>query len=743
MGFFDNIKNMFTSIGGIINTGKGLTGLHGLSWQNKMADNAFDYLNNEEKKRFIKSQVDAGLASYDDSDDLFNQLYKEQQFIDRFGLDEFNQLSREARDEKLKHQILLEEYDKRYDPYKRDEKGNILLDENGKKIIDSTKGMGDANDYEKYRRMTSEGLEELLDSDYITRPERQRITEEREKQRRDEANAVAEAARQHQEEAKKHGWFRRTFIDPLESGGYAQAYSGAVTKPVGSEEAEQISDAHTEVSNEHLIENIYAKDLKKQEAYLENAILAQRDKDDKELSDEAVKEEFLKTIKPNKDEGYIGNPTLYQHFTEDGGKRSNEVKDFSIADMRDYIARAKVLNKYLGPQAAFDAMDFSAREYLEDHETNWESTKRHAEEFGLTLLNYGTSMIRGWENAAAMSDTNDYTVYQDNKGRVVQTDMVKVGTAEDGENLDGKYYIVDKDGNKQIVHQVQMTKSELLQQGKDTDGVDKPWYLNNRAATDSQRFNIAPWNEEALARANEVGASSSSPIYAPGDEASIWWETAKMASFPIMDIIAMAIPTGVGAAGKALGAGSKIGRVLSVTGRVGRAGVALSSAVGIGHDYGTGVFGEALEANMSELEHHAYTVGQNQFYDNYTHDAQYKATLDKEISETAKQMMAEDPELTEEGAMAQAKAMIQEREIQELTEQYKNEDPNGEYSAGLQEASASAAHAANVASVTDAIKYGAVNLFGYRSFLYKSPEKLASSHLGRFFKAIEIGRAHV
>lgn len=50
MGFFDNIKNMFTSIGGIINTGKGLTGLHGLSWQNKMADNAFDYLNNEEKK---------------------------------------------------------------------------------------------------------------------------------------------------------------------------------------------------------------------------------------------------------------------------------------------------------------------------------------------------------------------------------------------------------------------------------------------------------------------------------------------------------------------------------------------------------------------------------------------------------------------------------------------------------------------------------------------------------------------
>ena len=142
MGFFDNIKNMFTSTGGIINTGKGLTGLHGLSWQNKMADNAFDYLNNEEKKRFIKSQVEAGLASYDDSDDLFNQLYKEQQFIDRFGLDEFNQLSREARDEKLKHQILLEEYDKRYDPYKRDEKGNILLDENGKKIIDSTKRYG-------------------------------------------------------------------------------------------------------------------------------------------------------------------------------------------------------------------------------------------------------------------------------------------------------------------------------------------------------------------------------------------------------------------------------------------------------------------------------------------------------------------------------------------------------------------------------------------------------------------------
>lgn len=717
MGFFDNIKNMFTSIGGIINTGKGLTGLHGLSWQNKIADNAFDYLNNEEKKRFIKSQVEAGLASYDDSDDLFNQLYKEQQFIDRFGLDEFNQLSREARDKKLKHQILLEEYDKRYDPYKRDEKGNILLDENGKKIIDSTKGMGDANDYEKYRRMTSEGLEELLGSDYITKPE----LEKKEAAHRESESRLHDAA------ANDKAW--------VGAPAYAQGAVHFSTDGLGS--IHQVEEAYDANKNNTLLEDIYSRDLKKQEAYLENAILAQRDKDDKELSDEAVKEEFLKTIKPNKDEGYIGNPTLYQHFTEDGGKRSNEVKDFSIADMRDYIARAKVLNKYLGPQAAFDAMDFSAREYLEDHETNWESTKRHAEEFGLTLLNYGTSMIRGWENAAAMSDTNDYTVYQDNKGRVVQTDMVEVGTAEDGENLDGKYYIVDKDGNKQIVHQVQMTKSELLQQGKDTDGVDKPWYLNNRAATDSQRFNIAPWNEEALARANEVGASSSSPIYAPGDEASIWWETAKMASFPIMDIIAMAIPTGVGAAGKALGAGSKIGRVLSVTGRVGRAGVALSSAVGIGHDYGTGVFGEALEANMSELENHAYTVGQNQFYDNYTHDAQYKATLDKEISETAKQMMAEDPELTEEGAMAQAKAMIQEREIQEFTEQYKNEDPNGEYSAGLQEASASAAHAANVASVTDAIKYGAVNLFGYRSFLYKSPEKLASSHLGRFFKAIE------
>ena len=750
---FDFLNKIVTA-GGTLDIGRGLPGMKPL-WARKI--DGYSALSDKEQEAFRQDQIRRGFATAGSSSDTFSGLYKDQQFIDTFGFDAFKKFNRRSRNEMLRHRILLDEYDRLYDCYKRDENGKILLDDNGNPIVDPTKGMGNADEYEKYRLMSPDGLEELVSSDFLTKPQRDKIVENREKMKEESIHTVAESVGKQWEKARETGNLLDIFVASGGMQGYSKTIEGQYN--VANALSEGVGDAKREASNNALIEGIYARDNARQSqryAPLAKQLLDELDK----IPDEEIKKRFFEEITPS--DTNPGNPALLAHFQanmdeskknqDEEEMRSNEVKHFSVDDMRKYLAEATAAKTYYhqikNPQGAFDAMHFWAKDYLDQHESWWDATRRHGNEIRIAIMNYGTSILRGWENAAAMTDKNQYIVYQDNNGEVAETKNVKYGTDKDGD-LKDQYYVTDEDGNKKVVHRVTMSKSQLLQLGKDTEGVDKPWYLNNRLATDYQRFNTT--DDEKVKRARKLGASSWESIYQPGSESGVLWETAKMAAFPIMDTIMMLIPGGVGAAGKGLTAMGKVGSLMNITGRAltgiskfgSKVAVPVSSAVGIGHDYGTGVFGEAYQANMTALEEKAHEIGVNNFRNDYKNNAKYKAQVDQRILQVASELEQESPELSDGRSKEQATEIVKNEEIDRYIEKYKNEDPDGEYSKGLQEAVASAAYGANTAFITDAIKYAGVNMFGYRSFLFRSPQSLAKSHLGRFYKAIkeENGRA--
>lgn len=685
---------------------KGLRGLPGLSWYYKQK--GIYGLDDEERKKYIDAQIKAGRGKPTNSTDYFNNLYRDDQFKKEFGDRDFDKFSRSQRHELLRHKILLDEYKRRYDPYEYDKDGNVITDENNRKKVNPQKGMGNELDFLTYQTMTSEGLEELLSSNYLTKPQREAIKNKH----KDDEERMYKAA------ANENAW--------VGAPSYAQGAAFASVQGLGY--IHEIQDNKKDLKENVRIEGIYAKDLKRQEEYLVPFInKARKNIDEQYKTDEEVQRAFFEEVKPTEDNP--GNPLLYAQYRFDkNGKlvrTSDEMENFSTDDMRNYLARVNTIRQYLGPKAAFDAMDFSTREYLEEHEGFFASIDRHMNEFKINMLNYGTSMLRGWENNIAQADKTKYTVYLDNDGEVVETNKVRF-------NNKGQAFVKDSEGRSKTVHRAQMTKSELLQLGKDTDGTEKVWWLNNRFATDAQRFNTT--DDAELERARKIGASPSSTIYKPGDESGVVWETVKMASFPLMDAATMLIPTGLGMASKALSTTSKVGKVLDVTSNVGRYAAATSSAVGIGHDYGTGVFGESLQANMAALEEQVSKKGQDEFYKNYNNNKDYKKDVDKRILETAKELNIEED---------QAKSIVQEQEIQKFIKDFKDNDPEGQYAKGLQEAVSSAAYGANIASWTDATKYWLVNNFGFRSFLFKSPEKLAKGYLGKFYNSIkdESGKA--
>jgi hypothetical protein len=675
---------------------RGLKGLSGLSQQERDA-----------WRRVNASKLEGKSAQYED------RLYANQQFVKKFGMDAFKSYNKDQRDYIYKNALVNEAFTSAFSPY-TDKKGA-----NGKFIIDPNKGMGSEEEFQKYFAMDADSKLELLESGWKTSPQIESMLKEEHKRKQ---NLISNSS----------AW----------AGASPWAQSAVA---VGTSFHEPIHEEFSRSKNNKILEGIYARDLKKREAELQPEIDDYYINTIGGLSDSEVKSQFMKAITPSKSN--IGNGQLAAFF-HDGKNIESEVKNFSIDDMRMYLAKSKVLTDNLGVGAAHDALNNYAKEYINDHQSKLTYAGLLAKDIGISALSYTADKINSIRQLYDLTQ-GESIVWIDNKGNVVAPNQVK--TAKNGD----KYYI-NEDGKATAIKQTKMSVADLDYLGKDANGNTRDAMWNNQFWSDAEQYGTLNWDEQRQYK--KLGASPYKVVYKPGDDSDLLYETLKMTSFGIADAASMAIPVfgeTVGSAMQVTKAASMLNKAANVVGKgiyyTSKAAKAVQPTIGataIGHAYGRGVFGETLAQNMQQLEESTYTHAQKNFLDNYNTNKQFKAQVDRDIqaefnrlknaqikelkaSEGSKKIV--DQDLNNKVLMEKARQNVSSAYVDRSSKEIQSSDA---YFDMVGKASESASDAAMTAAITDGAKYAIVNNFGYRKFLFNTAADRAASAAKRLTKNV-------
>lgn len=675
---------------------KGLKGLSGLSQQERDA-----------WRRVNASKLEGKSAQYED------RLYANQQFVKKFGMDAFKSYNKDQRDYIYKNALVNEAFTSAFSPYTNKRGAD------GKFTIDPNKGMGNAEEFQKYFAMDADSKLELLESGWKTTPQIESMLKEEHKKKQDYINNSSAWA-------GASPWAQS-----------AVAFATSMSEPI-----------HEELSrskNNKILEGIYARDLKKREAELQPEIDDYYINTIGELSDSEVKSQFMKAITPSKSN--IGNGQLAAFF-HDGKNIESEVKNFSIDDMRMYLAKSKVLTDNLGVGAAHDALNNYAKEYINNHQSKLTYAGLLAKDIGISALSYTADKINSIRQLYDLTQ-GESVVWIDNKGNVVAPNQVKTSS-------NGSKYYINEDGEATSIKQTKMSIADLDYLGKDANGNTRDAMWNNQFWSDAEQYGTLNWDEQRQYK--KLGASPYKVVYKPGDDSDLLYETIKMTSFGIADAASMAIPVfgeTVGSAMQVTKAASMLNKAANVVGKgiyyTSKATKAVQPTIGataIGHAYGRGVFGEALAQNMQQLEESTYTHAQKNFLDNYKSNKQFKAQVDRDIqaefnrlknaqikelkaSEGSKKIV--DQDLNNKVLMEKARQIVSSAYVDRGSKEIQSSDA---YFDMVGKASESASDAAMTAAITDGAKYAIVNNFGYRKFLFNTAADRAASAAKRLTKNI-------
>ena len=666
---------------------KGLKGLSGLSQQERDA-----------WRRVNASKLEGKSAQYED------RLYANQQFVKKFGMDAFKSYNKNQRDYIYKNALVNEAFTSAFSPYtnKKGADGNFIVDPN--------KGMGNAEEFQKYFAMDADSKLELLKSGWRTTPQ---------------INSMLK---------REHATKQKLINNPNAWVGASPYAQGAVALATSIDEP--IHEEFSRSKNNKILEGIYAKDLKKREAELQPEIDDYYINTIGELSDTEVKSQFMKAITPSKSN--MGNGQLAAFF-HDGKNIESEVKNFSIDDMRMYLAKSKVLTDNLGVGAAHDALNNYAKEYINDHQSKLTYAGLLAKDIGISALSYTADKINSIRQLYDLTQGNSI-VWIDNKGNVVAPDQVKTSS-------NGSKYYISEDGEATPIKQTKMSIADLDYLGKDANGNTRDAMWNNQFWSDAEQYGTLNWDEQRQYK--KLGASPYKVVYKPGDDSDLLYETLKMTSFGIADAASMAIPVFGEMAGSAMQvtkAASMLNKAANVVGKgiyyTSKAAKAVQPTIGataIGHAYGRGVFGETLAQNMQQLEESTYTHAQKNFLDNYNSNKQFKAQVDRDIqaefnrlknaqikelkaSEGSKRIV--DQDLNDKVLMEKARQTVSSTYVNRGAKDIQSSDG---YFDMVGKASESASDAAMTAAITDGAKYAIVNNFGYRKFLFNTAADRAAS----------------
>lgn len=668
---------------------KGLDGLKGLS--------------GSEYRTWRAAQVAAGKITNSTPYAQEEMLYNNQQYVAKYGMDAFKSKSYEERMAQWNYDIVQPAFYQAFNPFFDDDENKTGT--NGE-LYDANKGMG--RDFFKYNLMSTEAKRELLESDWLTKSE---IDDKISKEQHDT---------------------HQMHMDPR----FAGTESGAAAIFSYNFLGKDLEESIDRGQNDKLIEGIYSRDLKKKTSELAPVVDQYYTENISQMSDDEVKANFMKAIKPNEGEGAAYIYSAY--FNDDGTSSEGETDKFSIDDMRQFLARKAVYDYYLGPEAGYDALNNQGKEYINDHQAWYTYAGLLAKDIGISTASYTADKWNSIRRLTLLG--RDADVYMTNDGQVVPTADVK---------MDGDQAFYEVDGQRVPVHQQTLSLTALDDLGKDGNGEDRGWFNNAQFWTNAEQFGTM--DEDELAQYKKLGYSPYKVVYKPGDESDIWYEAIKMTSFGLADMASNFIPAG----GATLGA-NMITKAAKMTGMMSKAmsyagkGLYYTSkglqkvqpvvgATAIGNAYGRGVFGETFTGNLQQLEQSVADQAQKEVYNLYNSNEQYKAQVDAEVEQRYQELVAEqqqqiqlsegqmrilDQSANEEALRARALQDVLSRKTTEWADDFKNSDMYGE---ALQEAAESASDAALTSSLTTAAKYTAVN-YGWRRYLFKTPSELAGSY---------------
>lgn len=696
-----------------VNKPQGLRGLQGLGSLSKA-----QYDNFINKNRDLISQ-----HGYDPM--YINNLYSNKQFIDRYGIEKFKAIPDiDMRNTLYKDDIINTEFEKLYSP----------INANGTR--DNNKGLG--ADFEKYNQMSTDAKLKMMESNYLTPSEFE-----------DKWNKDIKAR-----ETVHMNSGQGAFM-PL---GVSMQAATAPQAIAGSEESGRKLAFD---KNQRILEKIYnddvdthAKSLGTQvsQTYLNDPYIAG-------LSDKQVKEAFVKAITPGsyKDKNGMSNMGISEFASHYGNGSENqitsEMKNFSIDDMRQILAKKKVYEANLSPDMAATALNNDAKRYIKEHQGRLKRFGLFAKDVGISAMSYSADKLNGIaELYRAGQDVfaEKPIVMVDDKGNVLDPNKTKVIRDRQG----GLHY-KDNEGILHSVHKMQVDYTTLHNMGKNTDGSDIEgafgidWMtLNPQYWNRAEQFGTLDENEQK--QYEKIGSSPYKVAYNPNEDSDLWYESFKMMSFGLADAAAQAIPFGIGTVGKTLSTASKVGKlargfgkVLDTTGKlltaetkVGQVAQGTAGALGIAYAYNRGTFQETLQQNLANAEETVMNTSRNDIYNQYNTDKNYKAGVDRLIKTKAAGLKAEyiaqmhkdgGTQIADEKAldkMLHAKA--QEAVLGELVQKrIKERMSSKEYADLQQKAIDGAGDAAFNTFWPEAIKYGFVNTMGYRKFLYTNPAGLS------------------
>lgn len=705
-----------------INRPQGLRGLQGLGSLSKAQYDSF--IN---KNRDLISQ-----HGYDPV--YINNLYSNKQFIDKYGIEKFKAIPNiDMRNTLYKDDIVNTEFTKLYSPINADGTRN------------NNKGLG--ADFEKYNQLSTDAKLKLMESNYLTSSEFENAWQK-------DINKYAKY-----KEATNKG-----FSGFLKNAAQSMNVTGGLYTNIDNDNNELDNEALKRIkkeANNKILQNIYnddidnhAKNLGTQvsQTYLNDPYIVG-------LSDKQVKEAFVQAITPGsyKDKNDISNMGISEFASHYGNGSENqitsEMKNFSIDDMRQILAKKKVYEANMSPDMAATALNNEAKRYIKEHQGSFKKFGLFAKDVGISAMSYSADKLNGIAElyrAGQDAYAEKPIVMVDDKGNVLDPNKTKVIRDRQG----GLHY-KDTEGALHSVHRMQVDYTTLHNMGKNPDGSDIKgafgidWMtLNPQYWTRAEQFGTLDENEQK--QYEKIGSSPYKVAYNPNEDSDLWYESFKMMSFGLADAAAQAIPFGIGTVGKALSTTSKVGKlargfgkVLDTTGKlltaetkVGQVAQGTAGALGIAYAYNRGTFQETLQQNLANAEEAAMTASRNDIYNQYHTDKNYKASVDRLIKARAAGLKAEYiAQMHRDGGMkiADEKALdkmlhakAQEAVLGELVQnRIKERMSSKEYANLQQKAIDGAGDAAFNTFWPEAIKYGFVNTMGYRKFLYTNPAGLS------------------
>lgn len=705
-----------------INKPQGLRGLQGLG-----------SLSKAQYDSFINKNKD--LISQHGYDPVYiNNLYSNKQFIDKYGIEKFKAIPDiDMRNTLYKDDIVNTEFAKLYSPVNADGTRN------------NQKGLG--ADFEKYNQLSTDAKLKLMESNYLTPSEFENAWQK-------DVNKYAKY-----KEATNKG-----FSGFLKNAAQSMNVTGGLYTNIDNDNNELDNEALKRIkkeANNKILQNIYnddidnhAKNLGAQvsRTYLNDPYITG-------LSDKQVKEAFIQAITPGsyKDKNGMTNMGISEFASHYGNGSENQVtsemKNFSIDDMRQILAKKKVYEANMSPDMAATALNNEAKRYIKEHQGRLKKFGLFAKDVGISAMSYSADKLNGIAElyrAGQDAYAEKPIVMVDDKGNVLDPNKTKVIRDRQG----GLHYR-DNEGTLHSVHKMQVDYTTLHNMGKNPDGSDIKgafgidWMtLNPQYWTRAEQFGTLDENEQK--QYEKIGSSPYKVAYNPNEDSDLWYESFKMMSFGLADAAAQAIPFGIGTVGKALSTASKVGKlargfgkVLDTTGKlltaetkVGQVAQGTAGALGIAYAYNRGTFQETLQQNLANAEEAAMTASRNDIYNQYHTDKNYKVSVDRLIRAKAAGLKAEYiAQMHRDGGMriADEKALdkmlhakAQEAVLGELVQnRIKERMSSKEYANLQQKAIDGAGDAAFNTFWPEAIKYGFVNTMGYRKFLYTNPAGLS------------------